>query len=129
MIVSSLMFGIVHMIPQQAFNAAVVGLVIGLLAVHSRSLFPAIAFHLLSNTISSLHATNGFGLRPDGVFLSEVNGQLRYEAPTLILCSIAVSVVVARMIRDLKAEQQEKHAAVMKSFETPVEGSNIAAGI
>lgn len=128
-IVSSLMFGIVHMIPQQAFNAAVVGLVIGLLAVHSRSLFPAIAFHLLSNTISSLHATNGFGLKPDGVFLSEVNGQLRYEAPTLILCSIAVSVVVARMIRDLKAEQQEKHAAVMKSFETPVEGSNIAAGI
>jgi len=128
-IVSSMMFGIVHMIPQQAFNAALVGLVIGLLAVHSRSLFPAIAFHLCSNTIASLHAGNGFGLQPDGVFFSEVEGQLRYETPTLLLCGIAVSVVIARMIRDLKAEQKEKHRTAMKSFERPAQNESFAAEI
>jgi hypothetical protein len=38
--ISSMMFGIIHMIPQQAFNAALLGLVLGLLAIYSRSLFP-----------------------------------------------------------------------------------------
>ena len=76
-VVSSLMFGIVHMIPQQAFNAALLGLVLGLLAVHSRSLFPAIAFHLCNNAIATLHAKNGFGITADGVFFSKTEGMLR----------------------------------------------------
>ena len=34
--ISSVMFGIIHMIPQQAFNAALLGLVLGLLAIFQR---------------------------------------------------------------------------------------------
>lgn len=119
-IASSFMFGIVHMIPQQAFNAAMLGLILGLMAVHSRSIFPAIAFHLCNNAIASLHARNGFGIEPDGVFFSKTQGMLRYEMPLLLLCGIGVAVLVARMIRDLKEEQQQKRAAKLESFDAPM---------
>ncbi len=128
-IVSSLMFGIVHMIPQQVFNAALLGLVLGLLAVHSRSLFPAIAFHLCNNAIATLHAKNGFGIKPDGVFFSKTEGMLRYEMPLLILCGIGVAVMVARMIRDLRQEQAAKRAAQMVSFDAPADLASATAGI
>lgn len=133
-IISSLMFGIVHMIPQQAFNAAMLGLVLGLLAVHSRSLFPAIAFHLCNNAIAAFHAKNGFGIEPDGVFFSQSEGMLRYEMPLLILCGIGLSALVAYMLRDLKREQEEKRLAKLESFDAPAPletaaDQQIAAGI
>ncbi|HIE98049.1 MAG TPA: CPBP family intramembrane metalloprotease, partial [Fuerstia sp.] len=101
-IVSSLMFGIIHMIPQQAFNAALLGLLLGLLAVHSRSLFPAMAFHLCNNAIATFHAKNSFGIEADGVFFSKEDGMLRYEMPVLILCSLGVAAIVYRMVIDLR---------------------------
>lgn len=116
---SSFMFGIVHMIPQQAFNAAMLGLLLGLMAVHSRSIFPAVAFHLCNNAIASFHAKNGFGIVPDGVFFSKSQGMLRYEMPLLLLCGIGITVIVARMVRDLKLEQQQKRAAKLESFDAP----------
>lgn len=131
-VVSSLMFGIIHMIPQQAFNAALLGMILGLLAVHSRSLFPAIAFHFCNNAIATFHAKNGFGINPDGVFLSQRDGMLRYELPTLILCGLGVAAMVIRMVRDLRAEQKQKRQEKLKSFEAPksaAEQGNFAAGI
>ena len=46
---SSFAFGLMHMIPQQAFNAALLGLVLGLIAIRSRSLWPCVLFHMLFN--------------------------------------------------------------------------------
>ncbi|WP_437186966.1 ABC transporter permease subunit/CPBP intramembrane protease [Planctomicrobium sp. SH668] len=48
-VISALVFGAIHMIPKQQFNAALLGLVIGLLAVRSRSLYPGILFHFIFN--------------------------------------------------------------------------------
>lgn len=48
-VVSAFAFGIIHMIPQQVFNAILLGLVIGLLAVRSGSLLPGVIFHFLFN--------------------------------------------------------------------------------
>ncbi|MCA9084768.1 MAG: CPBP family intramembrane metalloprotease [Planctomycetaceae bacterium] len=126
-VISSLMFGIVHMIPQQAFNAALLGMILGLLAVYSRSLFPAIAFHLCNNTIATFHARDGFGIVPDGVFFSSEDGMLRYEMPTLLICFTGVAVLVLRMLRELRAEQKAKRDAQMKFFEVPTSESTAAA--
>ena len=46
---SSFLFGIMHMIPQQALNAMLVGLVLGLIAVRSASLWPCMLFHIVYN--------------------------------------------------------------------------------
>jgi len=58
-IFSAILFGVMHMIPQQAFNAALLGLVIGLLAVRSGSIFPCMLFHFMNNSLGVLHGHLG----------------------------------------------------------------------
>jgi sodium transport system permease protein len=48
------MFGFLHVLLslfQQLFNATLLGIVLGLLAVRSRSLLPGILFHFLNNAL------------------------------------------------------------------------------
>lgn len=56
---SSLAFGVMHMVPQQVFNGMLMGLVLGALAINSKSIFPAVVFHLLNNTLGVVHARLG----------------------------------------------------------------------
>lgn len=115
--ISSLMFGIIHMIPQQAFNAALLGMVLGLLAIYSRSLFPAIAFHFCNNAIATLHASESGRLTADGVFFSrDLDGILRYEAPLLILCAVAGSLMILHMIRIVNRDQDLKRRGLIASY-------------
>ena len=56
---SALMFGFLHMLLslyQQLFNATLLGIVLGLLAVRSRSLLPGILFHFLNNALAITQA-------------------------------------------------------------------------
>lgn len=115
--ISSLMFGIIHMIPQQAFNAALLGLVLGLLAIYSRSLFPAMAFHFLNNAIATLHAGEAGRIVADGVFFSrDADGALRYEAPLLILCSVAGVLMIIHMIKAVNKEQDLKRRGLIAAY-------------
>lgn len=115
--ISSVMFGIIHMIPQQAFNAALLGLVLGLLAIYSRSLFPAIAFHFFNNAIATMHAGESGRFIVDGVFFSrDSNGFLRYEAPLLILCGAAGTLMIVHMIRVVVREQDLKRRGLLPTF-------------
>jgi sodium transport system permease protein len=116
--ISSLMFGIIHMIPQQAFNAALLGLVLGLLAIYSRSLFPAIAFHFCNNAIATLHAGEGGRFVTDGVFFSrDADGFLRYESPLLILCGVAGMLMILHMIKIVMREQDAKRRGLIPPFQ------------
>ena len=54
-LLSALMFGFLHVLLslfQQLFNATLLGVVLGLLAVRSRSIVPGIVFHFLNNAIA-----------------------------------------------------------------------------
>lgn len=56
-IMSALLFGFMHVLLslfQQLFNATLLGIVLGYLAVRSRSLLPGILFHLINNGMSVL---------------------------------------------------------------------------
>ncbi|MEW4487431.1 ABC transporter permease subunit/CPBP intramembrane protease [Thalassoglobus sp. JC818] len=55
-IISAMLFGVIHMIPKQQFNAALLGLVLGLLAVRSQSLWPGVVFHFVFNGVQVLAA-------------------------------------------------------------------------
>jgi sodium transport system permease protein len=57
-LLSALMFGFLHVLLslfQQLFNAALLGIVLGLLAVRSRSIVPGIVFHFLNNAFAVSH--------------------------------------------------------------------------
>jgi sodium transport system permease protein len=121
--ISSVMFGIIHMIPQQAFNAALLGLILGLLAVYSRSLFPAMAFHFLNNTIATFHTAGFGGITADGVFLSrDSDGTLRYQLPLLIICTVIGLLLIIHMVRAVIREQDLKRRGLIPRYtETPAE--------
>lgn len=56
-VMSALLFGFMHVLIslfQQLFNAALLGLVLGLLAVRSRSILPGIVFHMIQNALAVL---------------------------------------------------------------------------
>jgi sodium transport system permease protein len=126
--ISSMMFGIIHMIPQQAFNAALLGLVLGLLAVYSRSLFPAMAFHFCNNAIATFHAGEGGRIVADGVFFSrDPDGFLRYEAPLLILCAIAGTLMIVYMTKIVIRDQDAKRRGLVPDFREVADGEEVVA--
>jgi len=118
-VISSMMFGVMHLIPQQVFNASLVGLLIGLLAVHSRSLFPAILFHFSNNTLALLYSRDRF-VAPDGfLFSHDETGMLRYNYPVLIFCSLVVGFFCWQMIRDLVRQQEAKRRGELEPYVDP----------
>ncbi|MDB5388295.1 MAG: Abortive infection protein [Planctomycetaceae bacterium] len=92
-VLSSLAFGIMHMIPQQVFNAGLLGLLLGLIAIRSNSLWPGFLFHFAFNSLSVLHGRLGRQLaaNPDNLhqntFFYTVDGQghVLYQWPTLVI--------------------------------------------
>ncbi|MFM8287248.1 MAG: type II CAAX prenyl endopeptidase Rce1 family protein, partial [Planctomycetaceae bacterium] len=51
-ILSALMFGASHMIPQQVFNATLLGLALGWLTLRTGSLLPAMVLHAVNNSLA-----------------------------------------------------------------------------
>ena len=99
---SAVAFGLFHKIPQQVLNATLLGLVLGLLAVRSRSLFPAIVFHFVNNALGVVHARFGeawFGSLPPNPFVSvEVEG-VHYGWPTVLGCAVLGALVLRWVAR------------------------------
>lgn len=90
-VLSALTFGIIHLIPQQVLNASLLGLVIGFIAVRTRSLFPGIVFHLVYNGLELVRSRYG-NLTPtstgwDWLFWFDNDGSLRYQPLLLVLCA------------------------------------------
>ena len=97
---SSLTFGLMHMIPQQVFNAALLGVVLGLIAVRGNSLIPCVVFHFAYNGLQVVRERTDasvfdeYGLR--WLFAVD-NGELHYRWPLLIVCA-AVSILLLRWL-------------------------------
>lgn len=102
-VLSALTFGIMHMIPQQVFNATLLGLVLGLLAVRSRSLLPPVLFHMIYNGMEVLKAryAHTVGLEgPAGWLFLRDGGQLRFTWFSLCLAGIAAIVLLRWLVRE-----------------------------
>ena len=107
-VLSSITFGLIHMVPQQVFNASLLGMVLGLIAVRSKSLFPGIAFHLCFNSLAVFHGLASADLsesRPDWLdndliswFVSCPNDTLRYNFLTLMTCAGAAFLMIRWLI-------------------------------
>ncbi len=101
-ILSSLAFGIIHMIPQQVFNAALMGVVLGMMCIRSRSLIPGIAFHFVYNSLGILHGTLGGSVSDEGVWswlFRHSDKMLRYQPALLCLAALAAIGLLHRLTR------------------------------
>ena len=107
---SALAFGIMHMIPQQVFNASLLGLVLGLIAVRGRSLLPCIVFHFIYNSLAVLHGRFGRDVPTDNIFgnLFRIeDGALRYQPLLLLMSAIVVLALMRGLIAFRHADDAE----------------------
>lgn len=65
-VISAILFGVFHMMPQQMLTASLLGLLLGLLAIRSGSIFPGMLYHVLHNGLLVIQGESlggeGYGL-------------------------------------------------------------------
>jgi sodium transport system permease protein len=99
-IISALLFGFLHVLVslfQQLFNATILGLVLGLLAVRTRSVWPGVAFHVTNNLLVLLASEliSGGRLAPLVGSLYRDPAQGLYHAYLVIPTAITALVLLA----------------------------------
>jgi sodium transport system permease protein len=105
-VLSSVAFGVVHMIPQQVFNATLLGIVLGILAVRSGSLIPGVVFHLLFNGSQVVLARVDTSVLERGIGSWLITVQkageqtaLRFDWPLLLICAALAAVLLRWVMR------------------------------
>lgn len=107
---SSLAFGVIHMIPQQVFNASLLGIILGMMCIRSRSLLPGIAFHFVNNVLAILHGRMGNMMPDTGIWswlFRHGDGMLRYQPALLCLAALAAIALLHRLTRHPRFQTAE----------------------
>ncbi|HEY0984817.1 ABC transporter permease subunit/CPBP intramembrane protease [Schlesneria sp.] len=97
---SSFAFGLIHMIPQQVFNAFLLGLVLGLTCVRTGSLYPGVVFHFVYNSLGVLHDRWGSNVPTNhlwGYFFRGEDQLLRYQ-PALICLLVPTAALLLYLL-------------------------------
>ncbi len=110
-LLSSFTFGIIHMIPQQVFNAMLLGIILGAMCVRTGSLFPGIVYHFLHNSLSVLHDRFGHDIPTDHVwsyFFRYEDSTLRYQPVMLGLMLLAAAGLLYGLLRPVTNSNNEQ---------------------
>ena len=122
---TAVFFGLTHYIIQQSIVACLVGIVIGVVAVQSGSIFPAMVFHLVHNSLPLVvgrlgAATADRGPLTDYLLMRGEEGELLFRWPAVgisILLSAGLLAWFLRLAYPKSAEEElqdairQKHAA------------------
>jgi sodium transport system permease protein len=115
-LLSALMFGFLHVLLslfQQLFNATLLGLVLGLLAVRSRSIVPGMLFHFLNNALGVVMGTLAAqpASRPITVWLYRNRDEQLYHWWWVALGALASALLLAWLWkngREARAPKEHK---------------------
>ena len=104
-LMSAILFGFLHVLLslfQQLFNATLLGLVIGLLAVRSRSIWPGITFHLINNALAIFLGRMAAAPASAGLAgrLFSDPAHATYDVKVVLLGAAAAAVLITRLARE-----------------------------
>ncbi len=122
-IYTSIFFGLTHAILQQSIVACLVGMVIGLIAVQSGSIFPAMVFHLFHNSLALLGSrltVEVLDRWPALAYLMEPGdeGHLAFRWTAIVLSALASFALLAwfnRLPQSQSAEEQLQETIEQKA--------------
>jgi sodium transport system permease protein len=98
---SAIAFGAFHIIPQQVFNATLVGLILGLLAIRSESLIPSVLFHIIYNSIETVRVRAGDSIVQVPVlkwFVASEPSVTGYNTLALVVAGVVATLLIAWLI-------------------------------
>ncbi len=114
-LLSAVMFGVAHGVIQQSVVAGTFGIVLGFIAVQTGSIWPAIAFHALHNTMGVLGSQwMDFALSTDGlasycVYTITIDGQPAViHNPIISLIGLVAAIVIFHWFQQLPAERSSE---------------------
>jgi sodium transport system permease protein len=103
-VLSALLFGFLHVLLslfQQLFNATLLGLILGLIAVKTRSLWPGVVFHAVNNSLAVL--MGALLERPGASGLARVlyrdTKTAQYQHAWIFAGALVSAVLIATLIR------------------------------
>jgi sodium transport system permease protein len=102
-VLSAIAFGVTHVIPQQVFNATLIGLILGLLAIRSRSLLPAVLFHIVYNSLESVRArTSDVIVHSPALkwLMSSEPSEIGYSTTALVVAALVAVPLIAWLVLD-----------------------------
>lgn len=110
---SSLFFGLAHMILQQSITATIVGCVIAYIAIQSGSLWPCIAYHVVHNAmpfllLNSMDTSSQIPNRL-GLFVQQTDSGYMFHGPVVIL-SAFLGVALLYWFRRLPYQPTKEEA-------------------
>ncbi len=126
-VLSAVFFGLTHATIQQSLITAVVGVVIGYIAVQSNSLLPGVCFHIVHNSLALLIAKMTPGewvnRQPARLFVSysEAAGW-QYQPALLVLCGAGAAGVLwwFHKLAYPKTREEVLHDAIRQQAATPL---------
>ncbi len=103
-ILSAFLFGFLHVLLslfQQLFGATLLGLVLGLLAIRTASLWPGVAFHFVNNALGVLtaDAAKHPTLRAASDLLFRDREEALYRWPVVVLTALVAAGLLAVLVR------------------------------
>ncbi len=107
---SAIFFGVVHGILQQQLLACAVGVVLGLLAVQTRSLLPGVLFHLVHNSLPLVLPRCG------PARLVDQDTGILYSWPAVVVGGLVAAAILVWFlrIRSPKSPEEELQAAIQR---------------
>ncbi len=123
-VISAFLFGFLHVLLslfQQLFGATLLGLVLGLIAVRSRSLWPGVLFHFINNAIGVLivDAARHPGLASLSDVLFRDQAEAIFRRPIVAVASL-LSVALLILLWRSDAGEPEKP----QGFRDPIDGAS-----
>lgn len=124
---SAVAFGAVHLFVQQKMSAAVIGMLLGYLAVQTSSLWPCILFHVTHNglQLSVYKAAEAVQEKPDSFWAPLLGGDspALYSPPVQFICLAAAAALLWSLHRisyrrtkeERLLEARERHEALAGS--------------
>jgi sodium transport system permease protein len=114
-LLSALLFGFLHVLLsmfQQLFNATLLGIVLGLLAVQSRSILPGMVFHLLNNglVVSRGYFLERFGTAPVAGWLYRNPSEGLYHVGWIAASAVVTIVLLYWLCRSAPRATAREHA-------------------
>ncbi len=122
-LISAFLFGFLHVLISlfnQVFTATLLGIVLGLLAVRSRSLLPGIAFHLVNNGLGVVLAFATAGATASGAswLFRDVEHGL-YQWPILVALALASGWMLFRLFGGMRAAPKPRVDPDFAPFAAP----------
>ncbi len=111
LVISSILFGLMHMNIEQFFYATIIGFFVGYLAIVCDSIYPAMIIHFMNNFLNvyfSFSQANGLPLgKVHGAIISVIYNNFLLGGVMVVLLSFLLIMAVLALIKKLKKENNK----------------------